>query len=101
MRLTVIANVEVAMSRVSQAVHNDVQMLEMLRDELRVQAHLMQAEIKEHFEKLEAELEHVSSRVKAAAKAGAESEQDTEAGLELTLESIKTGMKRVSDALRS
>lgn len=88
------------MSQLQTALHNDVQLLKLLRDELALQAHLFKAEARDRWQQLEPQWQALCSRVDEAKSAAVKSEGEAEASLSLLVDSLKTGYANIRNALK-
>lgn len=89
------------MSRVETAIHNDVQALKLLRDELNLQAHLLQADTRKQWDELEAKWSVLKEHLGRAEVATDDAKQDVDAAVELLVEALKNGYARIRNALKS
>ena len=88
------------MSQLKQALHNDVQALEMIRDELALQAHLFKADAKDRWSELETRWDQLKHRLGAAKRAAACAEPKIDAAAEQLLDALKAGYAELKNALR-
>lgn len=89
------------MSRLQTAMKNDLQMLKLLRDEIRLQAHLLKAEAKDHWDRLEQQWHKLQVHVDRAEVAATDARQDVDTASTQLLESLKKGYTQVKQALKS
>lgn len=73
--------------------------LEQSRDELKVQAHLFNAEMKDEWHQLEDKWEHFARDVRPAMKAAKEASQNISEANKLMMEEIREGFKNIMDKL--
>jgi predicted nucleic acid-binding Zn-ribbon protein len=78
---------------------DEISTLQQTRDELRVQIHLGALEAQQVWDKAEQSWEDLDARVKVLGKATQQSAQEVEEATKLLVEEIKSGYKRVRDAL--
>ncbi|MBL6750065.1 MAG: hypothetical protein ISP90_06055, partial [Nevskia sp.] len=67
------------MSRLANALHNDYQALLLLRDELALQARLLQAELRDRWNRLEADLDVLREHMQRAEVAAQDNRKEIEA----------------------
>lgn len=89
------------MTRLSTALHNDLQLLKMLRDELALKAHLLKAEAKAEWETLEIKSAELKAHVARAEVAADHAKRDAEAAITLLVDTVKTGYASIRSALKS
>ena len=77
-----------------------VEKLKTQRDELRVQAHLMKADIKEEFDTLEDKWDHLESRMAQVKKASKASAGEVGAAAEQLVEELGAAYRRIRASLR-
>lgn len=78
---------------------NEVKSLAQLRDELRLKAHLLEADARERFEGLERDFEKLEQEVASVKGAAGEAGGDVSAAAKLLLESVRSGFERIRKAL--
>lgn len=88
------------MSQLKQALHNDVQALELIRDELALQAHLFKADAKDRWAELETNWDSLKHRLGAAKRAAASAEPKIDAAAEQLVGALKAGYAELKNALR-
>jgi hypothetical protein len=88
------------MSRVNQAIHNDLQLLALARDEIKLQAHLLKADAKVRWDELERKWGELKSHVERAEVAAGGAEREVETAARLLADSLRAGYKQVRDALK-
>ena len=88
------------MSRLNVAVKNDLKLVALMHDELKLQAHLLKADAKTRWSELEqkwADLQEHLGRAKVAGKsAGAEAES----AIVLLVDSLRAGYTSIRDAMK-
>lgn len=89
------------MTRLSTALHNDLQLLKLLRDELVLKAHLLKAEAKVEWEALEIKSAELKAHVARAEVAAGHARQDAETAITLLVDTVKTGYASIRSALKS
>lgn len=77
-----------------------VEKLKTERDELRVRAHLMKAEIHDEFEALEGKWEHLESNVARLKDASKESAEEIGAAVKQLTEELGAGYRRVKKSVQ-
>lgn len=70
------------------------------RDELRVRMHLAKAEVREEWESLEKQWQHVESKLERTAGAAKDSAEDVGAALSQVAEELGAAYKRIRKTLR-
>lgn len=88
------------MSRLENALHNDVKALEFLHDELKVQAHLLKAEARKQWDELEAKWASLKEHLQRAETAADRNKGDIEAAARLLIDALKAGFAQVRNALK-
>lgn len=88
------------MTRLENALHNDVKALEFLHDELRVQAHLLKAEAKKRWDELEAKWGSLKEHLQRAEAAADRNRADVDAAIRLLVDALKTGYADIRKALK-
>lgn len=89
------------MSRLNNALQNDLKLLELLRDETKLQAHLLKADMKKGWDELERKWDDFKVHIERAQAAGGVAKNEAEAAATLLSESLKSGYAKVRDALKS
>lgn len=87
------------MSRLETALHNDVQALKLLRDELKLQSHLFKAEVKDRWAQLEADWDLLKANMARAEVAAGQAGEEAEAAAALLVETLQNGYQRIRRAL--
>lgn len=82
-----------------KSLENEVEILRQARDELRVQLHLGAAEAKDAWGQAEQSWGHLEARLRQVRDATHDSAGEIEAATESLLEEIKTGYRRIRNAL--
>lgn len=88
------------MSRIQRAVHNDVQALELLRDELKLQTHLLKADMHARWQQLEAEWAKLKEHLQRAQVATGDTESEVETAVKLLINALKSGYADIKNALK-
>jgi len=88
------------MSRLSIALQNDYKALCFLRDELALQSSLLKAEVKDRWNKLEADLDVLREHIKRAEAAAEDSTKDVEGAARKLLDSLRAGYTDIRNALK-
>lgn len=89
------------MSQIETALHNNAQLVRLLRDEIGLQAHLLKEEARDRLVELDAGLDQMKAHLERAAVAGADVRREAEAAAGLLADSLREGYGRIRDALRS
>ena len=77
-----------------------VESLRQERDELRVRAHLLKAELRDEWDDVEKKWDHVESRLEHVAKGAKDSGEDIGAALSQVGEEIARAYRRMRDSLK-
>ena len=88
------------MSRVKNALHNEYQLLELLHDELALQAHLFKAEMKGTWEALEARWSDLKEHLGRAEVAAGDAGRDIDASSKSLADSLKAGYTEIKNAFK-
>ena len=88
------------MSKLSVALHNDLKLLELLRDELALQAHLLKADVKTRWQEMESKWSVLKEHIGRAQVAGDDARQETESAIGLLSDSLRKGYAGIRDALK-
>jgi len=88
------------MSRLKQAFHNDVQALELLHDELKLQAHLLKADAKDRWQELESKWSQLKQQLKSAKAAAEAAEPKIDAAAQQLVDALKAGYADLKNALK-
>ena len=87
------------MSEIADRFADELEQLRRIRDEVKVQAHLGRAEVKERWEKLERDWSHVEGKLQVLREAGREDLKEVaEAGRQL-MQEIARGYKHLKSLL--
>lgn len=87
------------MSRLDNAISNDLKALRLLRDELALHTALLKAELKDRWHKLEADMDVLHEHVERAKVAAGDSRKQAEAAAENLIRSLRTGYADIKRAL--
>jgi vacuolar-type H+-ATPase subunit E/Vma4 len=79
---------------------DEIERLEQLRDELRVQAHLMKADIKKEFQELEKKFDRVKKDAHPVRRAAEETVEEVSDATRLLFDTVVDGMKRVRKSIK-
>lgn len=88
------------MSRLDAALKNDLQLVKFLRDEIALQAHLLEGDIKQRWSQLENQAEELGTRLSRAQATGAQALHEAEAAASDLVAALKTGYNAVRQTLR-
>ena len=88
------------MSRIDNALHNSISALELTRDELKLHAHLLKADIKQQWDELETKWSDLEEHLGRAEVAVSDSKQEIDAAVGLLLDSLKNGYRDLRNALK-
>ena len=88
------------MPRVKNALHNEYQLLELLRDETALQAHLFKAEMKSAWEALELKWSELKEHLGRAEVAAADAGRDIDVASKALAESLRAGYTEIRDAFK-
>ncbi len=80
-------------------INEEVEVLQQTRDEIRVQLHLAAADAQDVWNTLEKKWEHLESRLKRVSKTTQEASEDVEEAVKGLVGEIKSGYKRIRDAM--
>jgi hypothetical protein len=75
--------------------------LEKLRDEIKLKAHLLKADLKDEWVKLDRDFEKLRAELAPVRRAVGESAKDVGAAVRLLFDSVKEGFERVQAARKS
>lgn len=87
------------MSNWRERIHEEVDELRGLRDDLKLQVHLGQMEAQARFEKAEKDWEHLEAKLKVLAGASRESAEEVSEAAGLLVDEIRAGYRHVRDLL--
>ncbi len=79
---------------------NEMEKLEQMRDELRLQAHLFKADMKDEWEGLEDKIGKIKQNLRPVQKAAGETLEDVGEATGLLIDSVFDGFKRLRDSLK-
>ncbi|HVT35809.1 MAG TPA: hypothetical protein VHE37_09505 [Nevskiaceae bacterium] len=88
------------MSRIQQALHNDYQAISLLRDELKLQAHLFRADARQRWQELEVSFDTLKEHVQRAKTAAAVARPEVETASRLLADTLKAGYADIRNALK-
>lgn len=88
------------MSRIKKALHNDYQLLELLHDELGLQAHLFKAELKSKWEALDAKWDDFKEHAGRAGVAVGDAKHRIDASAKQLADSLTTGYTEIRNAFK-
>lgn len=77
---------------------SDVKNLDQLRDELKLKAHLLKAELQDQWSDLEKKWEELSGHMQPVKTAAGESAKDVGSAVESLVAALKKGYERIKDA---
>lgn len=89
------------MSKLNTALHNNIKLIEMLRDETVLQAHLMKADMKNRWDELETKWDELKIHMERAQVAGEGAKKEAETAIEQLSNSLRSGYTKIRDALKS
>lgn len=79
---------------------DELEKLEQMRDELRLQAHLFKADMKDEWAGLEKKVENIRRELRPVQKAAGEAIEDVGEATGLLIDSVFDGFKRLRDSLK-
>lgn len=88
------------MSRVKNAVKNEFQLLEQMRGELALQAHLFKADVKVRWESLESKWEDLKEHLGRAQVAAGDAGRSIDASSKALADSIMAGYVEIRNAVK-
>jgi hypothetical protein len=88
------------MSNIQQALHNDVQSLALLRDEMGLQAHLFRAEARTRWQELEIRWDEVKEHLQRAKIAAADAKPKIQSASRELIDTLKTSYSDFRDTLK-
>lgn len=88
------------MTRLARALHNDLQALELLRDELKLQTHLLKAEAATRWQQLEQDWMRLKDQAQRLEAAGVQAEAEVETAAKLLVEALQNGYAQLKAAVR-
>lgn len=89
------------MSQIETAMHNNAQLIRLLRDEIGLKAHLLKQDAKTRLADLDGMLDQMKAHIERAEVAGAATRREAEAAAELLAGALRDGYTRIRDALIS
>lgn len=87
------------MSRLDQAITNDLLALRLLRDELALHATLLKADLKDRWHKLEADMDTLREHAERAKVAAEGSGKQAEAAIKTLIDSLHAGYADIKKAI--
>lgn len=81
-------------------IKDELERLEQMRDELRVQAHLMHADMRDELKDVEKKIEKLRNDLKPVRDAAEKTLDDVSEATRLLFDSVFDGMKRIRDSLK-
>lgn len=88
------------MSRLSNALDNDVKALSLLRDELQLHSSLLKADLKDRWNELESELDVLREHANRAKVAAGQSKVEIETAAQMLVDSLQKGYADLRNALK-
>jgi hypothetical protein len=88
------------MTRIQQALHNEVQALTVLRDEIKLQAHLFHAESRTRWQELEVRWDELKEHMQRAKVAAADTVPQVQGAAQELATALKTGYADLKNALK-
>lgn len=79
---------------------DELEKLEQMRDELRLQAHLFKADMKDEWENLDEKFGKIKQNLRPVQKAAEETLEDVGEATGLLIDSVFDGFKRLRDSLK-
>lgn len=89
------------MSRLNTALHNDLKLLRLLRDETALQAHLLTADMKSRWEKLERKWSELEAHIERAQIAAGDAKKEVEMVIGQLSDKLRSGYSSIRNALKS
>ena len=89
------------MSRIDNALHNSIGVLELARDELKLHTHLLKAEIRQQWDELETQWQLLKEHLGRADVAVSDSRQEIDTAIGLLIESLQKGYRDVRATLKA
>ena len=89
------------MSRMATALRNDVQALQLMRDELQLHLHLLRADARDRWTQLEQQWERLREHVGRAQTAADDARPEIEAAAGLLVDSLRRGYADIEKAMKS
>ena len=88
------------MSRIQQLLHNDVQALSLLRDEMLLQAHLFRADARTRWQELEVSWDELKVHLQRAKIAAADANPQIQTAAHMLADTLKTSYADFKSALK-
>ena len=88
------------MSQLKQALHNEYQLVELLHDELALQAHLFKADMKVQWEALEAKWDDFKEHLGRAQVAAGDARRDIDTSSKSLADSLAVGYTEIKNAFK-
>jgi hypothetical protein len=89
------------MSRLDNALNNELQLLRFARDEIALQAHLLKGELKIRWDALEQQLQQLKEHVDRAEVASGPALTEIQAASRLLIETLQKGFASIKRAFQS
>lgn len=88
------------MTRLEDALHNDLKALELVRDQLKVHAHLLKAEAKDRWRELEDKRDELMAELEKAARATEGPRKEVETAVRRLGDSLKAGYADILSVIK-
>jgi len=88
------------MSQLETALHNNAQLVRLLRDEIALKAHLLKQEARDRLGELDGKLGELKVHLDRVEEAGATVRREAEATAERLVTTLREGYTRIRDTLR-
>jgi hypothetical protein len=88
------------MSKIKQALHNEYQLLELMHDELALQAHLFKADLKTSWEALEVKWSDFKEHLGRAQVAAGDANRSIEISMKLLADTLTAGYADIRNAFK-
>jgi hypothetical protein len=92
---------ELSMSRITTAIKNDLQLLGLLHDEVKLQAHLLRADAKQRWDELEVKWSELQERVDRASVASHDARVEMDSAVKILADALRAGYESIRSALGS
>lgn len=89
------------MSRLETAIQNDLKLLKLARDELKLQSHLLKADLKDRWGDLEDKWQKLDEHLGRAKVAADDAGDEIETSAKLLVDALQDGYKHIRSALKS
>ena len=89
------------MSRIQQMLHNDVQALTFLRDEMMLQSHLFRADARTRWQELEERWDELKEHLQRAKVAAEDANPQIQAAAQMLADTLKTSYADFKNALKT